>query len=332
MTDSSFPTFVHSYLDDLYIKGRKASTIKRYEHDFVLFFRWFSHQTKSLAIESEWINISKEQVQQFIAYLFEEKEHQIRTVRRIHSALKQLAKYCIKENLCKEHPFAFSDAPELVLTPLKPSEWVSSREASRFIEILQSNKNLSEQQLEVRPLLKARNEFIVKLFLHYGLTLQEAVELTMTQMKFESGTIEINGETGKRSVHLSKPDRELAFTYYQKIPEPVRPRLHENDPFLVAFDFQRKTYRWSYEEDKPKQLTNIAIQKMIRLEVARGELRKGISAQHLRNRFILHALLEGELTENVQKKLGLKSPLSFHRYMLTIDKLTEEQRLDLLQQ
>ncbi|EEL61798.1 Phage integrase [Bacillus cereus F65185] len=35
----------------------------------------------------------------------------------------------------------------------------------------------------------------------------------------------------------------------------------------MAFDFNRGTYRWVYEKDAPKGLSEVAIQKMIRLEV-----------------------------------------------------------------
>lgn len=106
---------------------------------------------------------------------------------------------------------------------------------------------------------------------------------------------------------------------YVTIPEPVRPKYHSNDPLFVAYDFTRKTYHWSYDNDAPKALTEIAVQKMIRLEVERANLRKGISAQHLRNTFILQ-LIENEVLEGqIINQVGFKSKLSLKRYYDYID-------------
>lgn len=53
---------------------------------------------------------------------------------------------------------------------------------------------------------------------------------------------------------------------------------------------------------------------MIRLEVERANIRKGISAQHLRNTFILR-LIENEVLEGeIIKQVGFKSKLSLKRY------------------
>ncbi|PEW23537.1 integrase, partial [Bacillus thuringiensis] len=83
---------------------------------------------------------------------------------------------------------------------------------------------------------------------------------------------------------------------------------------FVAFDFTRGTYHWSYEEDAPKFLTEISIQKMIRLEVKRANLRKGISAQHFRNTYILRSIQGNNFHEQIMQQIGFKSNLSLKRY------------------
>ncbi|PEF45131.1 integrase [Bacillus cereus] len=82
------------------------------------------------------------------------------------------------------------------------------------------------------------------------------------------------------------------------MPEPVRPKYHSNDPLFIVFDFTRGTYHWSYD-DAPKFLTEISIQKMIRLEVKCANLRKGISAQHFRNTFILRKIQGNTTSEQI---------------------------------
>ncbi|UOB98519.1 hypothetical protein BTI679_59190 (plasmid) [Bacillus wiedmannii] len=69
-----------------------------------------------------------------------------------------------------------------------------------------------------------------------------------------------------------------------------------------------------YDNDATKALTAIAVKKMIRL-VARAQLRKGISAQHLRNTYILRCLERNMSTEEVIKRTGFLSHLSVKRYV-----------------
>ncbi|PEW23477.1 integrase, partial [Bacillus thuringiensis] len=83
---------------------------------------------------------------------------------------------------------------------------------------------------------------------------------------------------------------------------------------FVAFDFTRGTYHWSYEDDAPKFLTEISIQKMIRLEVKRANLRKGVSAQHFRNTYILRCVQGKNAPEHIMQQIGFKSCLSLKRY------------------
>ncbi|PDY08407.1 integrase, partial [Bacillus pseudomycoides] len=132
--------------------------------------------------------------------------------------------------------------------------------------------------------------------------------------------ISVLGKVGiERTILLTEDDKKRLFSYYKTIPEPVRPRYHSNDPVFVAFDFTRKTYHWSYENDAPKALTEIAVQKMIRLEVERANLRKGISAQHLRNTFILRLIKHQISEDQIVKQVGFKSKLSLKRYYHYID-------------
>ena len=155
-------------------------------------------------------------------------------------------------------------------------------EDSLTLTVISSNSALAYgiREMLVLPLMN-RNISIVHLLIHNGLSLQELVGLQMKHVHFENNTISVPGIVGiERKILLTEEDKKHLFNYYKIIPEPVRPRYHSNDPLFVAFDFTRKTYHWSYENDAPKALTEIAVQKMIRIEVKRANLRKGISAQY----------------------------------------------------
>lgn len=90
----------------------------------------------------------------------------------------------------------------------------------------------------------------------------------------------------------------------------------------MAFDFNRGTYRWVYENDAPKALSEVAIQKMIRLEVKRAELGRRISAQQMRNTFILRLIKQGINEDELVNKIGFKTKVSLKRYYqyLTLSK------------
>lgn len=145
-----------------------------------------------------------------------------------------------------------------------------------------------------------RNIAILNLLIDYGLSLQELTALTMHHVHFETNTLSIPATAGvERTITLAKEDKKQLYNYYKSIPEPVRPKYHSDDSLFVAFDFNRGTYRWVYENDAPKALTEIAIQKMIRLEVARANLRKGISGQHFRNTYILNLIKKKLLNQKL---------------------------------
>ncbi|MGE9856441.1 integrase, partial [Bacillus sp. AF62] len=152
---------------------------------------------------------------------------------------------------------------------LRKEDFITKEEEKRLKNIFSSSEGLSEEQLSVRPLLIARNVSILSLLSDYGLTLQELVSLQMQQVHFGKNMITVLHNKGtERRIMLKEEDKIRLFTYYKTIPEPVRPRYHSTDPLLVAFDFKRGTFRWVYDNDAPKALTAIAVQKMIRLEVA----------------------------------------------------------------
>jgi len=319
-----FPEFIEEYLNDLTFKGRKESTIKRYIYDLNDFSYWLQKH-RATTNDINWKSITKEELNLFFVHLIEDRKYNVKTVRRIHSVLRQLASYRSYLGSSELHPIKEIEAPELTFQILHESEWISAQERSILLETASSTVGLSDQQKETFPFYKERNEFIIRLFLNYGLNLHEVHELSMNHIKFERNQIEINQEKNSRIITLQESDKKLAYHYFKKIPEPVRPRYYSDDPFFVAFDFKRKTFHWSYTFDQPKRMSMIAIQKMLRQEVSRSNLRKGISAQTLRNTFILSSLLETHSPEDLIKSIGYTTPLSVKRYLSTVDSLSKIQ-------
>ncbi|WLR52418.1 site-specific integrase [Bacillus tianshenii] len=304
--ETILPDDVVSYLEYLAAQGRRPSTIKRYKYDLEDFFRYMNEQQKD---PKKWKTFSNEDYHTFFHILLTERHYSLATMKRMHTVLKRLNRfYQIKHN-----------PPEISMhlekKRLGADDFIQEAEKEKLLQTVVSTKGLTDNQLKARHLLFDRNLSIVRLLLDYGLTLHELASLRMKDVHFERNELDIPSVSSlARTIKLSDEDKQLLYRYLKTIPEPVRPRYHSHDPLFAAFDFQRCTYRWVYEKDAPKRLTEIAIQKMIREEIARAGLRKGISAQHMRNTCIINQIQEGLSAEDIQRHFGFKTPLSLKRF------------------
>ncbi|QWH20618.1 integrase (plasmid) [Bacillus mycoides] len=295
-----------SYLSN---KGRKPSTIKRYIYDVESFIQWL-HQSKRFTENNLFESLHKKDFEAFFNYLKEDRQYSDKTIHRIYIVLNRLYEYLDLpspiEGIIHINP------PDRAL---RSQDFVSLQEENRLKEVISSLEGLTEKQRLTRPMILERNISIVTLLLDYGLSLKELVSLRMKHVHFESNTLSIPEDSKiNRTIHLKEEDKLHLYNYYKTIPEPVRPKYHSSDPLFVAFDFTRGTYHWSYDHDAPKFLTEISVQKMIRLEVKRANLRKGISAQHFRNSFVLREIKQKNTPEQIMQQIGFKSHLSLKRY------------------
>ncbi|MBJ8055059.1 phage integrase N-terminal SAM-like domain-containing protein [Bacillus cereus] len=309
MPTKEFQDTVQHFVSFLLDKGRKPSTIKRYVYDIEDFGQWLQKSNK-LPLRNIWTTLSTENYEEYFNDLKKERNYSDKTMHRVYIVLSRLYQYLDLSNPLEDM--------KLLIQPnrtLRDEDFISKAEEIRLKYILTSLEGLTEKQRSVRPALMDRNIAVVHLLINNGLSLQELVGLQMKRVHFENSTISVPGIVGiERTILLTEDDKKRLFNYYKTIPAPVRPKYHSNDPLFVAFDFTRKTYHWSYENDAPKALTEIAVQKMIRLEVARANLRKGISAQDLRNTFILRRIEHHVSEEEIIKQVGFKSKHSLKRY------------------
>lgn len=309
MPTKEFQDTVQHFSSFLLDKGRKPSTIKRYAYDIENFGQWLQESERH-PLHNIWTTLNTEDYEEYFNVLKKQRNYSDKTIHRVYIVLSRLYQYLALPNPMEDM--------NLIVQPnraLRDEDFISKTEEKRLKYILTSLEGLTEKQRSVRPLLMDRNIAVVHLLINNGLSLQELVGLQMKNVHFENNTISVPGILGiKRTILLTEDDKKILFNYYKTIPKPVRPKYHSNDPLFVAFDFNRKAYHWSYENDVPKALTEIAVQKMIRLEVERANLRKGISAQHLRNTFILRLIENKVLEEEIIKQVGFKSKLSLKRY------------------
>ncbi|SFL74877.1 tyrosine-type recombinase/integrase [Salibacterium qingdaonense] len=316
MTENMYalPSPAQEFLEYLKTRGRKDSTITRYHYDLADFFRFVEVSAGADRL-SALDEATTHRIEEYFAFLVQSRDYQQRTIKRIHTVLKQHFEYLHSTGRRKDNPMKAFDPAELTGDEFTSDDLIHPSEEKKLMKTLQSDAGLSEKQAAARPLLAPRNLVIIRWFLRYGLRLQELASLCLKDMNQGQGQLFIPESTGNpRVVSLSKKDQSLLYHYFQVIPKPVRPFL-EDHPVFAAFDFQRRTYRWSYEEDRPKQLTEVAIQKMIRMERKRAGIERSISSKHLRNTFIVRALESGLSPEYIQETLGLNTILTLTKYI-----------------
>ncbi|MFJ8219841.1 tyrosine-type recombinase/integrase [Bacillus cereus] len=290
-------------------KGRKHSTIQRYEYDIKDFYKWLNENELLLHIKS-WNEISADDYKAYFSMLENKRDYSLKTRHRIWVVLKKLHMFLgIVSPLDNIHLSLIPDQS------LNDNDFVTEMEEQLLKQTVLSTMGLTERQAKYRPLIMDRNACIINLVVNYGLSLQELVSLNMSHIHFARNTLMVPGENGAtRSVSLTVEDTQMLFKYYTTIPEPVRPRQHTDNPLFVAFDFNRGTFRWVYEKDAPKALSEVAIQKMIRLEVKRAGINRHISAQQMRNTFILSLIKQGINEDELVSRMGFKTKISLKRF------------------
>ncbi len=305
---------IQGFSSYLLSRGRKPSTIKRYIYDIESFIQWL-HLSKRFNENNVWESLHKKDFEAFFTYLKDDRKYSDKTIHRIYIVLNRLYDY-----LDLPSPIEAVIHIEPPDRKLREEDFITFKEEKRLKEVTASLEGLTEKQRSVRPMILERNISIISLLLDYGLSLQELVSLQMLHVHFENNTLSIPEDSQiNRIVHLEERHKLYLYNYYKTIPEPVHPKYHSNDPLFIAFDFTRGTYHWSYDNDAPKFLTEISIQKMIRLEVKRANLRKGISAQHFRNTYILRRIQGNNTPEQIMQQIGFKSNLSLKGITITIN-------------
>lgn len=172
-------------------------------------------------------------------------------------------------NFLQFHGAADSLKSDIAPPKLTSKHFVSDEEIVKLLRVMQSYSGLTEYQASGRQFIMDRNVLLVHFMLHYGLSIQNIITLSMHDINCGTNTITPGGlHAYKRSITLSKDDVKLALSYYKQIPKLIRPRQQTGDPFFVAFDFAPQTFRWDYDKDQPAALTRIAVQRMLQKEAS----------------------------------------------------------------
>ncbi|HDX9577643.1 TPA: site-specific integrase [Bacillus pseudomycoides] len=300
---------VDIFLTALLKRGRKPSTLKQYRYDLALFTSWLQKRFKSPP-EDIFLSFDTTILDRYLESIRKERGASISNVKRVRGILI---------NFLQFHGAADSLKSDVAPPGLTSKHFASDEEVTKLLRVMRSYDGLTAYQASGRKFILDRNLLLVHFMLRYGLSILDIITLSMHDVHFGKNTITPGGlHAFKRSISLSKEDMKLALSYYNTIPELLRPRQQTGDPFFVAFDFGPQTFRWDYEKDQPAALTRIAVQRMLQKEIKRAGIH--VTPTMLRNRFILNSLQNGMKPIEIKAFLGLKSVEALHRYVQFWDK------------
>ena len=271
-----------------------------------------------------WKNLNEDAYNKYFNELLEERKYNQKTYKRIFTVLKRIGIFYRQNG---DKVFYVPDmknenhSEELLL-----KDYISNKEFNQLMEKIDENEGLSEKQMEVEGLLKNRNKLLFIMFYKYGLLTNELIRINLEDVNLIQGIIEIKNEENNliRIIHLQKEDRILINKYLNDIPKMVRPRRHSKDPLFVALEFNLKTFCWSYKYNKPKRITIVSVQKIMRREIKRTNSKQA-TPSILRNSCIINQIMimEGSSKsdwENIKYIFGMKSDMALLRYKRFIQK------------
>ncbi|WP_121616714.1 tyrosine-type recombinase/integrase [Virgibacillus halodenitrificans] len=323
LPDIKVPMFVLKFLNSLKEKGRAYGTYVRYGYYIEGFLDWIKKEKETNVTFEVWKALTREDYQAYYHMLLTKHHYTIDSLKRVESVFMQLYRHYISLGTSEiVSPSITLIEAQSIQNCFKPDDFVLEKDFKRLITVMKSNIGLTEHQLKGRKLLINRNVSIAILFYKYGLTMKELISLTMMDVQLgRYKGINVKGKNKTRYIPLDKEDGILMVDYLRDIPKPVRPKYHSDDPFFVAFDYQRLTYRWVYDNNDridnghPKDLSRLAVQKMILQEVRRAGLsNKGINSQSMRNTAILKAIQEGKGEKKIMEYFGFKTSITLRRY------------------
>ena len=252
------PDFLNNYLlYKAYIEMLSINTVNEMYFDIRTFFRFLKIYDTNLEISKEdfkklsIIDISiddlkkvdQQTISSFIYFACYTLENQPKTRNRKLSSVKKLFQYLDLNNHIAYNPSNHSKVAK------------NGKRVPKYLNIKQS-KQLLSNIINSDDRNKIRNYAITCLFLNCGLRLSELVELNISDIKLDEGTIKVTGKGDKeRLLYLDSAAKEAIKKYKR-----VRPKIKRGDLNYNAFFISEKNKRISrrmVQEIITKELNNL---------------------------------------------------------------------------
>ena len=252
------PDFLNNYLMyKAYIEMLSINTVNEIYFDIRTFFRFLKIYDTNVDISKEDFQkisiiditiedlrkVDQKTISSFIQFTCYTLENQPKTRNRKLSSVKKLFQYLDLNNRIAYNPSKYSRTAKL------------DKRVPKYLSIKES-KQLLSNIINGNDRNKIRNYAITCLFLNCGLRLSELVELNISDIKLDEGTIKVTGKGDKeRILYLDSAAKEAIKKYKR-----VRPKIKREDKNYNAFFISERNKRISkrmVQEIITKELNNL---------------------------------------------------------------------------
>lgn len=303
---------IENFINEL-SNDKKPLTIKRYNYDLKYFEKYLTKNNKEFNLNTL-KELKPDDYEDFFIYL-KDKKISNPNIRRIFNILRVFIEFVCDETGVKlvlpSISYSFVKIPN---NKINVEEIISAKDVNSVLYKLKNELNLKQGEQKYIQYIKDRNMAIIRLLFENGLKISELVNINMKDINFYKKEIEIKNTDRTRVIKISDETRKDLLNYLDKIPNVLRPMTHSTQPLFVAFDANRLTYRWDYTVDEPKRLSIRQVQKILKTESEKNEL-KNFNAKNLRNSRIYYSLNEYSI-DTVVYLFGFRSKSNIVRFKM----------------
>ncbi|MBS1958306.1 MAG: tyrosine recombinase [Bdellovibrionales bacterium] len=174
---------IKHFLDHLRIdKGSSPHTLAAYERDLKQFDAHLNQKEPVTAVTAD--------IERFLKHLRTQEQKSTSIARKV-SALKQFYKFLTKENLIKENPTLFIEAP---VQSSKLPKALDADAIGKILEAVDRGKHTES------PLLATRDRAMIYLLYATGMRVSELLTVRVSQLDTEGGFVKVMGKRSKERV------------------------------------------------------------------------------------------------------------------------------------
>lgn len=298
------PSFVTDFIEKLTESHQlERSTIKMYQYDILKFLIWYEKNNYALDFD-KWRHLTQNDYQAYFTYL-KKKNSSEANLKRITAALNLLLHfYNVDFHLTSTRKRQ---------RPLSDDDFINEDEDKRLLDAVKY-RYLNDKQHDIYPFIEERNQSILLLMLRYGLSVDEICRVNIGDINFSQNEIRVYMKDRWRTVPIQKDHKRILLSYYNSIPEPIRPKAYTKQAFFLPLNPFNCTFYYDYINEQPRRLSKRALQLLINNECKRAGLKRTISGTQLRNTAILNGIKEGMTNLELKNLFGMRTSHALLRY------------------
>lgn len=268
-------------------KALSINTVKSYENDLKIFFKWLDEQNILI------LNCKKDDIVRYLLNL-KEKDYSSTSIARILSSLKQFFIFMIFDSIINQDPTEGLKSPKL---------WLRLPKALEIDEV----KKLLSVMLESKYYL--RDIAMLELMYASGLRVSELVRLKLSDINFEAGFIRVKG----------KGEKERVVPIAQRSADKIKNYLTELRPKLLKKKFSEYVFLNNRGQPMTRQRFWQNIKEMGKIAGV------NVTPHMIRHSFATHLLEGGADLRSLQKMLGHSDISTTQIYTkVSMDRLRKE--------